>query len=140
MRLCVCVSSVATLVLASLSVVHAAPQGKNPKIARGEYIVGRTSMCNDCHTPHDARGMAIKEKALQGTKLDFKPNESLPPTIWSDTAPKIAGLPMLSEKDAVLFFTTGKMPDGKSARGPMPQYRFSESDAEAVVAYLKSLK
>jgi mono/diheme cytochrome c family protein len=126
--------------LAAVSVAQAAPQGKSAKVARGEYIVNSTSMCNDCHTPHDARGMAIKEKTLQGTKLDFKPNEPLPPAIWSDTAPKIAGLPMLNEKEAVGVLTTGKMPDGKMLRAPMPQFRFSQSDAEAVTAYLKSLK
>lgn len=140
MRLRMCVSGTVVLMLAAVGAAQAAPQGKNAKVARGEYIVGSTSMCNDCHTPHDARGIAIKEKALQGSKLDFKPNEPLPPAIWSDTAPKIAGLPMLSEKEAVVLFTTGKMPDGKLARAPMPQFRFSQSDAEAVVAYLKSLK
>jgi mono/diheme cytochrome c family protein len=140
MRLRVRLSSAALLMLAGVSVAQAAPQGKSATVARGKYIVNSTSMCNDCHTPHDARGMAIKEKMLQGTKLDFKPNEPLPPAVWSDTAPKIAGLPMLSDNEAVVLFTTGKMPDGKTARAPMPQFRFSQRDAEAVTAYLKSLK
>jgi hypothetical protein len=55
-------------------------------------------------------------------------------------APKIAGLPNISAADAVTFLETGALPNGKSARPPMPQYRFNHQDATAIVAYLKSLK
>ena len=38
------------------------------------------------------------------------------------------------------FFMTGLAPNGQPARPPMPQYKMNRADAEAVVAYLKSLK
>jgi hypothetical protein len=40
----------------------------------------------------------------------------------------------------VTFFETGKLPNGKQAAAPMPQYRFNPTDAQAIVAYLKSLR
>jgi hypothetical protein len=40
----------------------------------------------------------------------------------------------------VKYFETGLRPDKKSSKPPMPQYRLDRADAEAVVAYLRSLK
>jgi hypothetical protein len=45
-----------------------------------------------------------------------------------------------SDDDAVRFLITGLLPNGQMARPPMPQYRFNELDARAIVAYLRSLK
>jgi hypothetical protein len=44
-----------------------------------------------------------------------------------------------AEADAVKFLERGLDRDGKPANPPMPEYRMSHRDAEAVVAYLKSL-
>jgi hypothetical protein len=113
--------------------------GNAAKIARGEYLSNHTSMCDDCHTVHDAHGMPIKEKHLQGAKITFQPNNPLPSSVWTDVAPPLGGLTFLTDQQAVVFFTTGKMPDGKTGRAPMPGHRFSKSDAEALTAYLKAL-
>ena len=60
---------------------------------------------------------------------------------WAKTVPSLRGLPMFrTDADAIAFLRTGKLPDGKPASGPMPQYRFNEADAGAIVAYLRSLK
>jgi len=122
---------------------HAAPlpQGDaaKVKIARGEYLSNHTSMCDDCHTLHDDHGAPVKSKHLHGAQITFKSINPLPSSVWADAAPPLAGLTFLSDQEAVVFFTTGKMPDGKLARAPMPGYRFSKSDAEALTAYLKSL-
>jgi hypothetical protein len=115
-------------------------QGGAATIARGEYLANHTSMCDDCHTDRDAHGEIIKAKHLQGAQLTFAPKGNVPASVWADFAPPLAGLTFLNDQQAVAFFTTGKMPDGKYARGPMPQYRFSKSDAMALTAYLKSLK
>jgi hypothetical protein len=117
----------------------APPPQSAAKIARGEYLANHTSMCDDCHTLHDAHGWPIKEKHLLGAKIIFTPIEPMPSTVWATVAPPIAGLAFLNDQEAVAFFTTGKMPDGKLARAPMPPYRFSKADAEALTAYLKSL-
>jgi mono/diheme cytochrome c family protein len=115
------------------------PQRAAEKVARGEYLANHTSMCSDCHTPHDAHGMPIHGRDLQGAKIEFKPIDPVPSSVWADSAPPLAGLVFLNDQQAIVFFTTGKMPDGKLARAPMPQYRFSRKDAEALTAYLKSL-
>jgi hypothetical protein len=143
MRNAFCVLGVLGLLLISVFVQRSEaaspPQGTRAKIARGEYLANHTSMCDDCHTLHDAHGMPIQSKHLQGAKIVFRPIEPMPSSAWADTAPPITGLAFLTEPEAVVFFTTGKMPDGKLARAPMPPYRFSKSDAEALTAYLKSL-
>ncbi len=96
-------------------------------VARGQYLVGPAGQCSDCH----------------GAALAGGPNQIPgPPGIpWAPSVPQIAGLPMFAtDAQAVAFFETGLLPDGSKARPPMPQYRFAEADAQAIVAYLRSLK
>jgi cytochrome c553 len=106
-------------------------------LARGKYIVERTSMCADCHTPRDEKGQLITAKSLQGAPLGVQPIHPMP---WADTAPPIAGLPArFTPAQMTAFLETGKRPDGSMAKPPMPPYRFSHEDALAVTAYLKTL-
>jgi mono/diheme cytochrome c family protein len=44
-----------------------------------------------------------------------------------------------SDADIVKLLTTGIWNTGAHLRAPMPQFRMNRSDAEAVVAYLKSV-
>ena len=44
------------------------------------------------------------------------------------------------EKGLLDFLINGKAPNGRPAGPPMPTYTMTREDAEAVVAYLKSLK
>ncbi len=107
-------------------------------IARGKYLVTGAGQCGDCHTPMDKKGQPIKSQALQGAPIMFKPTVPVPG--WTDMSMPLVGLPtMASDEDAISFFTTGKHLNGKSAAPPMPQFRFNKKDAEAIVAYLKSL-
>lgn len=107
------------------------------KIARGKYLVENIGMCGDCHTPHDQKGEPIKEQWLKGTELPFKP--AVPMPVWADKSVNIAGLPGWEHDAAVKFLMTGIAYNGLPARPPMPQYRYSQQDAEAIVVYLKSL-
>ncbi len=109
----------------------------SPAIARGKYLVNNIGMCGDCHTPMGKNGQPVKAQFLQGAPLPFKPTVPIPG--FMAIAPQIAGLPGYTEDQAVEFFTTGKKPSGAMAAPPMPAFRFSKTDAEAVVAYLKSL-
>jgi mono/diheme cytochrome c family protein len=111
---------------------------KQQQIAHGEYLVKVIGQCGDCHTPMNEKGEFIPGKWLQGKKLDFAPTVPMP--VWADTSPNIAGLPGWDHQKAVQFFTTGLAPNGQPARPPMPQYKMNRADAEAVVAYLESLK
>ncbi len=111
---------------------------KQQQIAHGEYLVKAIGQCGDCHTPMNEKGEFIPGKWLQGKKLDFAPTVPMP--VWADTSPNIAGLPDWDHGKAVQFFRTGLAPNGQPARPPMPQYKMNRADAEAVVAYLESLK
>ncbi len=112
--------------------------GKAAQIAHGEYLVKAVGQCADCHTPMNEKGEPIPDKWLQGKKLEFAPTVPMP--VWADTSPNIAGLPGWDHAKAVRFFMTGLAPNGQPARPPMPQYHMNKTDAEAVVAYLESLK
>jgi mono/diheme cytochrome c family protein len=111
---------------------------KHHQIAHGEYLVKAIGQCGDCHSPMDQKGEFIPGQWLQGKKLDFAPTVPMP--VWADTSPNIAGLPGWNHERAVQFFMTGLAPNGQPARPPMPMYKMNRADAEAVVAYLESLK
>lgn len=128
--------AVFSLVLISASSAAPAP-AKASKIAHGKYLVEQVGMCGDCHTPHNEKGEPIAEKLLKGSPLSFKPIVPMP--VWADKSSNIAGLPGWETGDAVKFLMTGIAYNDLPARPPMPQYRFNKEDAEAVVAYLKSL-
>lgn len=108
------------------------------KVARGKYLVENVGLCADCHTPRNERGELVQARQLQGSPLGFAPTVPMP--AWANAAPAIAGLPSMNEADAVKFLETGVKPNGQSPRPPMPPFRFSHEDAEAVAAYLKSLR
>jgi len=107
------------------------------QLQRGEYLATRVGMCGDCHTPLDDKGEPDRAHALQGAPIDFQPAHPVPG--WATVAPPIAGLPGWSDAAALKFLETGIAPNGKRAAPPMPWYRFSRSDAEALLAYLRSL-
>ena len=105
------------------------------EVERGKYLVIEVARCGDCHTPMNEKGEPVQARWLKGTVLSFKPMSPMP---WAEQSPNIAGLPGWKEADAVTFFMTGKRL-GQSPRPPMPEYHLTKSDAEAVVAYLRSL-
>jgi mono/diheme cytochrome c family protein len=106
-------------------------------VARGKYLVNDAGKCGDCHTPFSEKGEPIKEQWLQGATLPFKPTVPMP--VWADKSSSIAGLTGWEKDAAIKFLMTGIAFNGLPARPPMPEYRFNQQDAEAIVAYLKSL-
>jgi len=107
-----------------------------PPLERGRYLVERVAMCADCHSPRGPQGEFIKDQWLMGSALAFTPAVPMP---WSPAAPPIAGMPGYSKEAAIAFLTGGKTASGRPLLPPMPEYRFSRQDGEAVYAYLKSL-
>ena len=105
-------------------------------ILRGAYLVNDVARCGDCHTPRDAGGRLDKTRHLQGAPLWFRPRVK-PKGEWEDKAPDITmsgkGGKWTEEK-LIRLLTTGK-----GADAPMPAYHFSQDDARAVAAYLRSL-
>jgi mono/diheme cytochrome c family protein len=106
-------------------------------IERGEYLVENVAMCAQCHSPRDAKGELVQQKLLSGARVPLAspwPNEK-----WATHAPKIAGLPGWVKEDFVSLLMTGKRPTGEIPRSPMPPFRMTQEDAEAIADYLKSL-
>jgi len=116
-----------TIALAATIAVHTPVAQAQTDTTRGMYLVGDAGQCMDCHG-----------EGFKGAPIPFPGPPGAP---WSDTAPSLVGLTMFAtDAQAVTFLTTGVLPSGQHARGPMPQYRFSAADAQAIVAYLRSLK
>lgn len=124
------------------------PQNKNPQhqkatgnessaVARGKYLVEGVAMCGQCHTPRDSNGHFDHSRWLQGAPIPWMPAK--PDPNWPINAPRIGGNPPAPDADMIKLLTTGIWTNGEHLRFPMPQFRMERSDAEAVVAYLKSL-
>jgi mono/diheme cytochrome c family protein len=106
-------------------------------VARGQYIVNGVAMCGMCHTPRNDANEIDRGRWLDGAALWLLPAH--PDNNWPLKAPRIAGTPPGSDEDMVRLLTTGIWKDTGYLRPPMPQFRMSKDDAEAVVAYLRSL-
>jgi mono/diheme cytochrome c family protein len=126
----------------------AAPQASRPQaaaknsdqtkiIARGKYIVEGVAGCGYCHTTRDRDGNPDHARWLEGAPVFYEPAH--PIAGWANTAPRIAGLPPGSDAELIKLLTTSVARTGKPPRWPMPRFYMTRSDAEAVVAYLKSM-
>jgi mono/diheme cytochrome c family protein len=135
-----CLSFAATASLAGSPAENApalsSAQAADAKLTRGRYLVENVGLCADCHSPRNEKGQFLRDQWLKGAPIAFAPSVPMP---WSPAAPPLAGLPSMTEEQAIAFLRTGKRPDGSAPRPPMPEYRFSAEDAAAAVAYLKSL-
>jgi len=107
------------------------------KVAHGRYIVESVAMCGRCHSPVDEHGNRDRTHWLQGGAVGITP--SVPTTDWTMIAPRIGGRPPGTDEEFVHLMMTGISRRGTSLRQPMPQFRMTQADAEAVLAYLKSL-
>jgi mono/diheme cytochrome c family protein len=115
----------------------AKPASNGNRIARGKYVVEGVAICGMCHTPRTDSGEVDNARALDGAAVWLLPAH--PSGNWPLKAPRIAGTPPASDDDMVRLLMTGVWTDGNRLRPPMPQFRMSREDAEAVVAYLRSL-
>ncbi len=117
---------------------EAAKAGSNASlVARGKYIVEGVAHCGDCHTPRDANGEPDTTRWLVGGPVVYMP--ARPDPNWPLVEPRIAGTPPASDAAMITLFMTGIWTEGKPLRWPMPRFHMTRSDAEAVLAYLKSL-
>jgi mono/diheme cytochrome c family protein len=107
------------------------------RLARGKYLVEDVAMCGNCHTPRRENGELDRAHRLEGAPLFLQPPRPMPD--WPLVAPRLAGLPPGSDAAIITLLTTGLWTNGQPLRQPMPQFHMTRSDAEAVLAYLKSL-
>jgi mono/diheme cytochrome c family protein len=106
-------------------------------VERGRYIVESVAMCELCHTPRTESGDPDKGHWLGGGPTQLRP--AYPSPYWTQIEPRIAGRPPGTDADFVKLLTTGISRTGRPPNPPMPPFRMTRADAEAVLAYLKSL-
>jgi mono/diheme cytochrome c family protein len=111
--------------------------GNAKRIARGRYIVEGLAGCGYCHTPRGENGEPDRAKWLAGAPVFYQPSQRV--SGWPTMAPRLAGLPPGSDTEMITLLTTSVSRSGKALRAPMPRFRMTRVDAEAVVAYLRSL-
>ena len=110
----------------------------NPgQVERGRYLVEEVAKCAECHTPRDEDGNLDRSRWLQGATIWIKPVHAM--QNWAEWAPRLAGLPGFSDEQAEQVLEHGKGPNGAAIRPPMHIYRLTHGDADAIIAYLRSL-
>jgi hypothetical protein len=114
----------------------AAAAGLEGLVPRGSYLVHHVGMCVQCHTPRDASGEIDRTRLLKGARIPV--SSPFPAQRWAVAAPTLAGLRGWADQDAVALLATGRL-GGYTPDAPMPPFRLTREDAEAVVAYLRSL-
>jgi mono/diheme cytochrome c family protein len=112
----------------------AAPSGA---VARGKYLVEDVAYCQNCHTPRRDNGSYDYNHWLQGGPMFWQPARAQQD--YPQLVPRIGGTIPSSDDDMIKLLTTGVWKDGTKLRAPMPQFRLTKEDAQAVVAYLKTV-
>jgi mono/diheme cytochrome c family protein len=107
-------------------------------VERGKYIVEAVAMCGRCHTPWNQNGEGQRKNWLEGGPTQIQATYPVPN--WAIIEPRIASHPPGTDEEFVRLLTTGISRTGAPPKPPMPPFRMTRPDAEAVLAYLKSLK
>jgi mono/diheme cytochrome c family protein len=114
-----------------------ASSGGQTVVEHGRYIVENVAMCELCHTPRDENGNPDKGHWLMGGPAQLRP--AYPSPYWALVEPRIGGRPPGTDADFIKLLTTGISRTGRPPNPPMPPFRMTRTDAEAVLAYLKTL-
>jgi len=107
-------------------------------VARGKYLVEGVALCGRCHTPVDDTGEPDRARWLMGAPVELR--STVPVRDWAIVAPRLAGLPPGTDAEFMMLLMTGVSRTGRPPQPPMPRFQMTHADAEAVLAYLKSLK
>jgi hypothetical protein len=106
-------------------------------VDRGRYLVEDVAMCEECHTPRDAGGALDESRRLQGAPIWIVPVEANPN--WAMNAPALAGFGGYTDEQGEQVLEKGAGPNGLTIRQPMHIYHMNHADAQAIIAYLRSL-
>ena len=104
---------------------------------RGRYLVEEVAKCSECHTPRDADNQLDRARWLQGAAIWIEPVRHV--SDWAQFAPPLAGLPGLSDEQMERVLERGESANGREIQPPMHIYHLNHADAQAVIAYLRSL-
>ncbi len=113
-----------------------APQDTAARVARGEYLATSVALCIQCHSPRDAKGNLIETETFRGGAIPVQ--SPYPGDVWAFSAPSLRGLVGLTDAQVVELLTEGKATGRPAPKRPMPPFRLSQADAEAIVAYLRT--
>jgi mono/diheme cytochrome c family protein len=126
----------------SLAYGLACSAAQGDAVSYGKYLVEEVAKCGDCHTPRKATGEFDEEKRLKGAPLDAPANCDV--KNWAKVAPDLTSSGRLfskwGERGMMKYLETGLNPQGTTSHPPMPAYKLRPHDAEAIVAYLRTLK
>ena len=106
-------------------------------VARGKYIVEGVAMCEQCHTRHTENEQPDLGNWLKGGPVQIEP--TYPSPHWAVQVPRIASGPPGTDADFIKLMTRGIARTGNPPNPPMPPFHMTREDAEAVLAYLKTL-
>ncbi|HEY6905154.1 MAG TPA: c-type cytochrome [Candidatus Acidoferrales bacterium] len=115
----------------------ASSAGEPGNVERGRYLVENVAMCEECHTPRDSRGNLDESRRLQGAAIWITPVHHT--TNWAMHAPGLAGFEQFTDEQGEQILEQGVGPNGLPIQPPMHIYHMSHADAQAVIAYLRSL-
>lgn len=115
----------------------AARGAADTQAGRGRYLVEEVAKCAECHTPRDADNQLERSRWLQGASIWIEPVRHVPN--WAQFAPPLAGLPGLSDEQMQRVLEKGQAANGREILPPMHLYHLNHADAQAVIAYLRSL-
>jgi mono/diheme cytochrome c family protein len=110
---------------------------KKGNAERGLYLVTHVAMCVECHSERDQHGAIIPGREFMGGPIPTRPAWAQD---WAERAPRNAGLPGYSDREALRLLTEGAIArDGRQLRPPMPRFRMTPEDAADVIAFMRSL-
>ncbi len=117
-----------------------AASGQVTAVERGRYLVHDVAMCVQCHSPRNENGQIIERQILRGGTVPVDGPSWAADANWAYLAPDLRALARARSDYLTTVLITGKRPDGTRPKSPMPPFRLTRQDAEAIVEYLRSLR
>jgi cbb3-type cytochrome c oxidase subunit III len=113
----------------------------DPVLERGAYLMNGIVACGNCHTPKGPDGRPLADQELSGGLVIEAPVFR---AVASNITPDpVTGIGKWTDDQIIDAIRNGRRPDGSIIGPPMPIpfYRsLSDSDARALVAYLRAVK
>lgn len=107
------------------------------QVQRGKYLVEEVAKCAECHTPRDENNQLEPDRWLQGAPTWIQPVKRT--YNWAEFAPELAGLPSMTDDQIKRVLEMGEGANGMPLQPPMHIYHMNDADAQAIIAYLRSL-
>jgi mono/diheme cytochrome c family protein len=129
---------VAFLAAGAVIVAAGTAEAQTP-LERGTYLMRSIVACGNCHTPKGPDGDIADMELAGGFVIEDGPFKAVASNITPDEE---TGIGTWTDAEIITAIREGKRPDGTVIGPPMPIgfYRhMSDADAEAIVAYLRSV-